>query len=294
METETAKIDLEGPDELPGLPAFLAMLEGLIDARAFAKLADLGSDYTETMVTLRTLDGAREVDRFGPVNLSNFEPDFIRAAADTTGGGRVSVELTAPGARPWRFLLDLPEVESEPEPQPAPVAAPAPAVDVSSALARLAESQAQLLATVNQLAGQMAAQQMRASEPSEDAELAQALRDVKREVMTQALAAVKGEDTRGRARVREYLGEFRELIKDFGGVKQDLAAAAVEMGAVSPDGPEVDPVELAERAAGAFERVASGKLGSRIIDKFFPDKAAPDQKQLTGPEKEQEVSAAYG
>lgn len=293
MESETAKLDYEAPEHTPGLPAFLAMLEGQIDPAAFAKLAELGSDYTETNVTLRTLEGAREVDRFGPVNLSNLEPDFIRQAADTTGGGRVSVEVAAPGARPWRFLLDLPEAPADVEPV---AAAPAPGLDVSSALARLAESQAQLLATVNQLAGQMAANQMRAAEPTEDAETAAMMREVKREVWNQTLAAIKGEDTRGKTRIREYLSEFRELIKDVAGVKTDIDAAAVELGGAGAGkaGPEVDPIEQAEKAALAFERVSQGPLGARILNKFFPADAPADQKKLAAPEAAADVAAAYG
>lgn len=294
MESETAQVHKEAPEASKplALPPFLACLEGRIDPRALAKLAKLGEDYTETQVILRCLDGAKEVDRFGPLPLSNFEPDFVEAAALTTGGGRVSVEIQPPNGKPWRFQIELPEAE---EARPAMPATPIHAStsgdsQLAIALAEIAAANARMAQLVQNVSDRMIAIEARPVAPI-DSRSGVLMQQIEMAVHDRVLAAVKGEDPIADKAIDTALSRVRKLLHDAGEIKTLAEEASATLGAAKAVAEE-DPVALAERAATAVDKFSATRIGSRLMDRFFPE--APATPLLTHESSGEDVKAVYG
>lgn len=126
----------------------------------------------------------------------------------------------------------------------------------------------------------------------EDAELAEQLRAIKKEIANQALATLRGENPHGRARVKEYLAEFREFATEMGGMKAELDAAATALGGGKAAAPEPDMAEQAEKALSALERASQTRVGAKILAKLGLGDAS--ETPALEHEPETDVKATYG
>lgn len=294
METETAKItEARDGEHAPALPPFLASLEGGIDPRAFAKLAKLGEDYTETMVILRTLEGAKEKERFGPCALSNFEPDFIEAAVLTTGGGRVSVEVQPPNAKPWRFQVELPEAQSQAakiESTNPPRTGGASGDALAASLAQIATALQAVMQTQQALSDRMLSLEARPqSFPTTRGQLLQ--EQLEQAVHERMLAAAKGEDPIADKAVSTVLSRVRTMLREVGEIKTLTEEASLALGA-GKAAAEDDPVALAERSAAALDKFSQTRIGGRLLERFLPE--GPATPLLTHESSGDDVKAVYG